>query len=83
MPRRKLTDAEKKKMKEGRKLAMEERKAAMKVINGPLLQNPRFWQKIDDTVVAGIKKAIAKAEDARKARKIRELEAELARLKGN
>ena len=83
MPRRKLTEAEKKKMKEGRRLAMEERKAAMQIINGSLLQNPRFWQHVDDTVVAGIKKAMEKAENARKARRIKELEAELARLKGD
>lgn len=82
MSRRKLTDAEKNAMQEGRKQTSAERSAALDILlANPQFTRPKFWKLVDDDLRKAIVKAIDKARWLEKASKISRLEAELARLK--
>lgn len=78
-----LGEAEKANMQEARTRTREERKAAKEVLTtNPQFTNEKFWAGVDLDILTGVSAAIEKAQSkARKAR-VAELEAELARIKG-
>ena len=82
MPRRKLTATEKKKMQAARVRSKKEKAEALAALQNPQFTNAKFWKAVDPTLVEEIVRAIAKAQEAAKQRKIAKLEAELAELKG-
>ncbi len=81
MARRVLTDEEKERMKEGRKKSQKERGKALEFVGNPQLTSAKFWQNVDYETMEAIADAISKGKDAQKAQRIKELEAELAKLK--
>ena len=83
MSPRQLTDADKRTMQDARVRTRDERKAARKVLAGnPQFTNPKFWVSIDAGVLSDVDKAMEKAKRAVKAKKILDLEEQIAALRG-
>ena len=83
MAPRQLTEADKRAMQSARVRTRKERAAARVALeNNPQFLNPKFWVSVDPEVLADIEKAMEKAKNAIKKRKIATLEAQIAALKG-
>jgi len=81
MPRRKLTDGEKKKMAEARARSRKEKEAALEAVNNPQLCKASFWKAVDYDLMIAVEDAIEASKKQRKLARIKELEKELTRLK--
>ena len=84
MPKKRMTDAQKRAMQLGRVKGKKEREAALEALANPQFQNARFWRTVEPDVLAGVKKAIEEAQRIVRreaATKLKpELEKELNRL---
>ena len=79
MPKRKVSEQQKRAMQMGRVRGRQEKKAALEAVSNPQFRNPRFWRNVDPDVLAGVKKAVAKACRTIQKEMASQLEPELAK----
>ena len=83
MPRRKLTAKEKSAMQAARITARKDKAAAAAALSSnSQFVNAKFWKSVDPELLASVEKAIAQAKKLLKQQRIKRLEKELAKLKG-
>lgn len=61
MPRRPMSEQQKRAMQMGRVRGRMEKDAAVEALANPQFQNARFWRNVEPEVLTGVKKAVDKA----------------------